>query len=82
MKLWKDKNLKRWFTQGTTGILLTGAGICMIVEAGFLKHGDVSQMKWITMGTLALIVYMAGLTLFVDSIKYKIRFERQKSIDS
>mgnify|MGYP000680692637 CR=1 FL=1 len=68
---------RRWFLQGTIGILLTGAGICMIGEAGFFKHSNPPLWEWVAAGTGALIVFMAGLTTFVGSLKYRIYYEME-----
>lgn len=65
------KNKKRWFIQGTLGIILAGAGASMLIEAGFYKHSDPGLWKWVAAGTLSLIVFMAGLVLMIDSIRYR-----------
>ena len=65
------KNKKKWFVRGTLGVLLVGAGLSMVVDAGFYRHAHPEGYKWILYGTGALAVFMAGLTLFVDSIRYK-----------
>ncbi len=70
-----NKIYRRWFTQGTIGILMTGAGISMVIKAGFYKHTHPDNWKWIAAGTVSLIVLMSGLVLFVDSIRYRIRYE-------
>ncbi|MFK7933443.1 MAG: hypothetical protein AB8G22_08025 [Saprospiraceae bacterium] len=74
-KGFKNSYFKRWFIQGTIGVLLTGAGICMIGEAGFFKHSDPPFWEWVVVGTGALIVFMGGLTVFVGSLKYRIFYE-------
>lgn len=65
------QNTKRWFIQGTLGILLTGAGLCLVVESAFYKHSDPESIFWVLAGTGSLIVFMAGLILMIDSIRYK-----------
>ena len=47
-------------------LMLTGAGLCMVVDAG-LKRAKGN--KWFLYGTLALIVFQAGLCLIVGSVK-------------
>lgn len=66
-----NKNRRRWFLQGTIGILLTGAGVSMLIEAGFYKHSDPGLIQWVLAGTLSLIVFMAGLVLMIDSIRHR-----------
>ncbi len=66
-----NKNKKRWFLQGTIGILFAGAGVSMLIEAGFYKHSDPGMIQWVLAGTLSLVVFMAGLILMIDSIRYR-----------
>jgi hypothetical protein len=64
----KNKFRIRWFLQAVGGLLLTGAGLSMAIDAGFLKSqgGD-----WFWYGTGALIVFQAGLCVLIDSIRHK-----------
>ena len=73
-----NKNFRRWVIQGTIGILFTGAGISMVVEAGFYKHSNPPTLYWVLAGTGALIVLMTGLVLFVDSVRYRIAWDLDK----
>ena len=73
-----NRNFFRWFIQGTVGILLTGAGISMVVEAGLYKHTHPPLLIWMGAGTLSLIVLMAGLILMIDSLRYRIRYDEEK----
>ena len=66
-----NQNKKHWFLQGTIGILLTGAGVSMLIEVGFYKHSDPGMILWVLAGTISLIVFMAGLVLMIDSIRYR-----------
>lgn len=74
----KNNHYRRWFAQGSMGVLLTGAGACMMIEAGFYKHSDPGIWQWIAAGTASLIVLIAGLTLFVDSIRYRMYYEMER----
>jgi hypothetical protein len=50
--------------QAVGGLLLTGAGLSMAIDAGSKKaRGG----KWFWYGTLALIVFQAGLCLIVGA---------------
>jgi hypothetical protein len=50
--------------QAIGGLLLTGAGLSMAIDAGAKKaRGG----KWFWYGTLALIVFQAGLCLIVGA---------------
>ncbi|MBY0427078.1 MAG: hypothetical protein K2Q22_15695 [Cytophagales bacterium] len=53
--------------QATIGLLLTGSGLCMAIDAGFvrLKKGK----WWVLYGTAALIVFNAGICFVIDAAK-------------
>ena len=53
--------------QAVGGLLLTGAGLSMTVDAGTVRA---KGGKWFLYGTLALIVFQAGLCLVVGSVRY------------
>jgi hypothetical protein len=53
--------------QAVGGLLLTGAGLSMAIDAGFVRARG---KKWVGYGTLALIVFQAGLCLVVGSTRY------------
>jgi hypothetical protein len=62
------KNKTRWILQATSGLLLTGSGLSMSIDAGITKlHGG----DWFFYGTGALIIFQAGLCLVIDAAKFK-----------
>lgn len=62
------KNKSRWLIQSVSGLLLTGSGLCMTIDAGFSRFaGD----EWFWYGTGGLIVFQAGLCLAIDSLRYR-----------
>jgi hypothetical protein len=50
------------------GLLLTGAGLSLAIDAGISK---MQGGEWFGYGTLALIVFQAGLCCLIDSVRYK-----------
>ena len=62
-----DSSISKSKIQAVGGLLLTGAGLSMSVDAGTVKA---KGGKWFLYGTLALIVFQAGLCLVVGSIQY------------
>jgi hypothetical protein len=62
------RNRRRWLLQSVGGLLLTGAGLSLAIDAGFHKfRGD----PWLLYGTLALIVFQSGLCLVADSVRFR-----------
>lgn len=66
----QNKDLKRWFIQSVTGLVLTGAGLCLAIDAGFQRA---SGGEWFWYGTLSLVVFQAGVCLMIDAIRFRIR---------
>ena len=62
------QNNKRWILQATLGLLLTGAGLSMAIDAGLTKN---QGGNWFLYGTSALMVFQAGLCLVIDAPKHK-----------
>jgi uncharacterized integral membrane protein len=71
-----------WLIKAPLGLILVGAGVCMITEAAFFKHSGARQIEWVTAGTVSLVVFNAGLCVFGSSILSRVRYERAKSKES
>ena len=65
----KKKYVMRWLMQAIGGLLLTGAGLCMAIDAGAVKS---QGGEWFGYGTLSLVVFQSGLCLMVDSLRFHI----------
>lgn len=62
------KSKTRWFIQSVVGLLLTGAGLCMTIDAGFARQiGN----EWFWYGTAGLLVFQSGLCLVIDGVRYR-----------
>lgn len=62
------KRLTRWLSRAIGGLLLTGAGLSMAIDAGV---GRAQGGEWFWYGTFALVVFQAGLCLMIDSVRYR-----------
>jgi hypothetical protein len=64
----KNKSTIRWVLQATLGLILTGSGLSLAIDAGITKMqgGD-----WFWYGTGALVVFQAGLCVVIDSTRFK-----------
>lgn len=62
------KNTKRWFIQSVVGLLLTGTGLSICIEAGVQKFDGGA---WFWIGTLGLVIFQAGLSLVIDGVRYR-----------
>lgn len=64
----KNKSTIRWVLQASGGLLLTGSGLSMAIDAGISK---LQGGEWFWYGTGALVVFQAGLCLVIDSTRFK-----------
>lgn len=64
------KSKIRWFIQSVTGLLLTGTGLCMTIDAGFARAAG---EEWFWYGTGSLIVFQAGLCLLIDGLRFRLK---------
>ena len=64
-----EKNARlKWMVLSVGGLLLTGSGLSLAIDAGISK---MQGGEWFGYGTLALIVFQAGLCCLIDSVRYK-----------
>jgi hypothetical protein len=59
-----DKKTLRWLLQSTIGLILTGGGLALSIDAGFHKF---NAQPWVAYGTIALIVFNSGLCIVIDA---------------
>jgi hypothetical protein len=65
-----DNERARWLAKSVGGLLLTGAGLCLSIDAGL---GRANGQPWFIYGTAALVVFQSGLCLMIDSLRHRIR---------
>ncbi|WP_288373694.1 hypothetical protein [uncultured Algoriphagus sp.] len=63
-----QKKTLRWLIQSVSGLLLTGTGLSMCIDAGLKK---LSGEPWFWYGTAGLIVFQAGLSLVIDGVRFR-----------
>ncbi len=51
--------------QAVGGLLLTGAGLSMAIDAGAVRA---KKGKWFWYGTVALVIFQTGLCLLVGTV--------------
>ena len=72
----KLNNKTRWLVQAVLGLLCTGAGLSMAIDAGLIK---LQQGNWFWYGTFSLLVFQAGLCLLIDALRYKIKIDDENN---
>lgn len=63
-----QKKTLRWLIQSVSGLLLTGTGLSMYIDAGVNK---LSGEPWFWYGTAGLVVFQAGLSLVIDGVRFR-----------
>lgn len=66
---------KKWLLLAPGGLMLIGAGACLVNWAGTLKTQGAPPTKWVVAGTGALAVLNAGVSVFGQSIVEKVLHE-------
>jgi hypothetical protein len=67
----------KWLIQSSIGLVLTGAGLCLAIDAGFEKF---QGNPWVLYGTAALVVFNSGLCITIDAgLHYYLRRGQQKN---
>ena len=66
----KTNTKARWLFQAVVGLLCTGAGLSMAIDASLTK---LQQGNWFWYGTFALVVFQAGLCLMIDSLRFRVK---------
>ena len=60
----------RWLGKAVGGLILTGAGLSLCIDAGFQRfRGE----PWFAYGTFALVLFQSGLCLMIDSLRHRLR---------
>ena len=72
---------RKWLIQAPLGLILIGAGACLLVEASLWKFQGFSFWEWFLGGTLALAFINGGLSVFGDAIVQRIKYERSLEIE-
>ena len=55
---------QKWLLKSTLGLVLTGAGLSMAIDAGFEKFAG---QPWVLYGTFALVIFNGGLCITIDA---------------
>lgn len=78
MKKNAEYHYKRWKLFAPLGLLLVGAGLSLLIDAGTYKFSGAPTLNWIAYGTFGLVVFNAGLSVFGEAILERSRYERKE----
>jgi len=69
----------RWLIFSTIGLVLTGMGLCLAIDASILKESGAPTINWVVYGTGALVVFNSGISVFGQAIIERIKLLNEKS---
>ncbi|MCA6495183.1 MAG: hypothetical protein IM564_08470 [Chitinophagaceae bacterium] len=67
------QDLIKWLVQSITGLVFTGAGLSVCIDAGLEK---LQGHSWFWSETIGLIIFQTGLCLMIDSLVAKMRVKK------
>jgi len=62
------QDLIKWLVQSITGLVFTGAGLSVCIDAGLEK---LQGHSWFWSGTIGLIIFQTGLCLMMERMTYQ-----------
>jgi len=65
------EKIVHYFSEGpysSIRLLMTGAGLCMAIDAGFAKYAN---EPWVIYGTISLVIFNAGLCFIGQAVYHK-----------
>ena len=68
----------KWLLFSPLGLVVVGAGACLVDWAGQLKAQGAPAAKWVGAGTAALVVFNAGLSLFGHGVAENVLHQLQE----
>ena len=72
----------KWLVFAPVGLLVVGAGACMVGWATSLKAQGASTGKWVGAGTAALVTLNAGLSLFGNGVSESVLYHLREKPDA
>jgi len=66
---------EKWLLFAPAGLMVIGAGACLVHWAGTLKTQHAPAARWVPAGTAALVVLNAGVSLFGRGVVEKVLHE-------
>jgi len=67
------KDMIKWLIQSVVGLIFTGAGLSICIDAGLQK---LQGQSWFLPGTFGLVIFQSGLCLMIDSLVAKMRVKK------
>jgi hypothetical protein len=70
----------KWLLLAPAGLLLIGAGLCVLVGAGIEMNTGAPFMRWFIKGTYSLILVNGGISIFGTAIRFRVMIDTRQII--
>ncbi len=70
----------KWLIMSPLGLLLVGAGLCVLSEAGHAKHTGAQWQQWFWWGVYGLILVNGGLSVFGQAVRYRVQLDYRRFV--
>lgn len=70
----------KWLILAPISLLLVGAGLCVLSEAGYAKHTGAPFRQWFLWGAYGLILVNGGLSLFGQAVRYRAQLDYRRFV--
>ncbi len=70
----------KWLILAPLSLLLIGAGLSVLSEAGWAKHTGAPLRQWFLWGTYGLILINGGLSLFGQAVRFRVQLDYRRFV--
>lgn len=70
----------KWLLLAPVSLLLIGAGLCVLSEAGWAKHTGAPIRQWFLWGAYGLILVNGGLSLFGQAVRFRVQLDYRRFV--
>ena len=70
----------KWILLAPFSLVLIGAGLCVIIDAGQVKQSGASFRQWFLLGTYGLILVNGGLSLFGQAVRFRVQLDYRRFV--
>ena len=70
----------KWLLLAPISLMLVGAGLCVLSEAGNVKHTGGPFRQWFLLGLYGLILVNGGLSCFGQAVRYRVQLDYRRFV--
>lgn len=70
----------KWLLLAPVSLVLIGAGLCVLGEAGNAKHTGAPLRQWFLWGVYGLILVNGGLSLLGQAVRFRVQLDYRRFV--